>query len=133
MKNYRNFSLLLTALFAATGLLFLFAPDRALTFFNGLSPSLGMPESPLTGFNFYLILAAGYMYLATLLAYFMSRHPANRYFPQLLANAKIASSLLSLTLFLLQAHYLIYLANFVVDGGIGATVLVLSVKMGRPA
>ena len=133
MKNYRLISIVLASLFAITGLLFLLVPDRVLALFNGFSAALGMPEAPVTGWHFYLILAVGYMYLVTFLAFSMYRHPENKYFPQLLAHAKLASSLLSLALFLLHAHYLIYLANFLVDGAIGATAVILYLKMGRAA
>jgi len=133
MKIYRLVSIILMFLFAVTGLLFLFIPDQVLTLFNNFSASLGMPESPVTGLNFYLILAVGYMYLVTVLAFLMYRNPENRYFPQLLAHAKIASSLLSLALFLLHAHYLIYLVNFIIDGFIGVVVTVFYIKMGRTA
>ena len=131
MKTYRLTAIIMTLLFAVTGLLFLFFPAQVLELFNTLSRSLGMPESPATGYNFYLILAAGYMYLVTVLAFLMYRHPGNRYFPLLLAQAKMASSLLSLALFLLHAHYLIYLANFMLDGLIGALVAVLYIRIGR--
>ena len=133
MKLYKTVSLILTFLFAVTGLLFLAVPDRALIFFNSISSSMGMPESPLTGLNFYLILTVGYMYLVTALAFLMYRHPENKYLPQLLAQAKLASSLLSLALFLFQAHYLIYLANFIIDGVIAAIVMWLYIKIGRLA
>jgi hypothetical protein len=118
-------------LFAATGLLFLFGPDKALVFFNNLSLFFGMTLSPIQDVNFYLILAAGYMYLVTVLAFFMYRNPWNKTFPQLLAHAKIASSILSLAFFLLHAHYLIYLANFLIDGFLGALVITLYFKIGR--
>lgn len=133
MKIYKLVSVILMFLFAVTGLLFLFIPDQVLTLFNNLSYSLDMPESPVAGFGFYLILAVGYMYIVTALAFLMYRHPENRYFPQLLAHAKIASSLLSLALFLLHNHYLIYLANFLIDGFIGAVVTMLHIKMRRLA
>ena len=129
MKIYRLTAAILMALFAATGLLFLFAPGQVLAFFNSLSTSFNMPGSPETGLSFYLVLAVGYMYLVTFLAFLMYRHPDNRYFPQLLAHTKIASSLLSLALFVIYQPYLIFLANFVVDGLIGAVVLVLYFKM----
>jgi hypothetical protein len=115
-------------LFAVTGLLFLFIPDKVLVLFNNLSPS-SMAQAPLTGFNFYLILAAGYMYLVTVLAFLMFRRPENPIFPMLLTHAKIASSVLSLGLFLFHAHYLIYLANFLVDGFIGIVVGTLYFKL----
>jgi hypothetical protein len=133
MKIYRPASLILAALFAATGMLFLFVPDNVLGFFNGFSSPLGMPQSPLQGFNFYLILAVGYMYLVTALAFMMYRHPENRYFSLLLINAKTVSSVLSLLLFLFHANYLVYLANFVVDGVIAIFVIILRMRTGRPA
>ena len=133
MKLYRPLSLMLMLLFAATGLIFLFFPDSVLRLFNTLSAPWGWTPAPAAGFSFYLILATGYMYLVTILAFLMFRHPENRYFPLLLINAKLASSVLSLALFLLQAHYLVYLANFAVDGVIGAVVLALYLKAGRVA
>jgi hypothetical protein len=129
MKLYRSLSLVLAAIFAITGLLFLFIPDSVVYLFNSLSPFLGMVQSPVTGFTFYLILAVGYMYLVTVLAFLMFRNPGNRYFPMLLAQAKLASSILSLGLFVFQANYLIYLANFIVDGLIGSVVIVFYFKM----
>ena len=131
MKFYRLIALVLAISFAVTGLLFLFIPDQVLILFNTISDPLGMPVSPVTSWSFYLILAVGYMYLVTVLAFLMYRYPENKYFPQLLAQAKIASSLLSLALFLFHAHYLIYLANFIIDSTIGAVVVTLYVIQGR--
>ncbi len=128
MRIYKSISLILMLLFAVTGILFLSVPDRVLELFNAFSSHLGMAESPVVGWNFYLILAAGYMYLVTVLAFMMFRHPENRIFPILLTHAKLASSVLSLAFFLFQAHYLIYLANFIIDGFIGIVVLTLSLK-----
>jgi hypothetical protein len=73
------------------------------------------------------------MYLVTILAFLMFRHPDNREYPLLLTHAKLASSIVSLALFVLNAHYLIYLANFIMDGAIGILVLTLSAKMRRTA
>jgi hypothetical protein len=56
--------------------------------------------------------------VVTLLAWQTARHPEVRWFPWLLVQAKGASALICLGLFALQEQYLIYLANFVVDGGI---------------
>ena len=131
MKNYRNASFVLMLLFAITGILFLGLPDKVLAFFNALSPTFAMPQSPLVGWNFFVILTAGYMYLVTVLAFLMFKHPENRYFPLLLMQAKLVSSFLSLALFVAQAHYLIYLVNFLIDGVIGAGVLALYLKMRR--
>lgn len=125
MTPYRIASLLLASLFAAVGAIFLFFPDAVISLFNRLSRPLQWPASPPVGFQFYLVLAAGYMYLVALLAWLMFRHPDNQHFPFLLANGKIATSLISLGFFLFQAHLLIYLANFVVDGAIGAGVLIM--------
>ncbi|MFC2009009.1 hypothetical protein ACFLUT_03045 [Chloroflexota bacterium] len=129
MRMYRAMSLVLMLAFASTGLLFLVSPDAAIGFFNNLSSSLGMPAAPADGWDFFLILAVGYMYVVTFLAFMMFRHPDNRSYPLLLANAKLASSILSLALFMLQAHYLVYLANFAVDGVIGIVVLVTYMRM----
>jgi hypothetical protein len=129
VKLYKPVSLIFMVLFAVTGLLFLSIPDKVLVLFNNLSPALGMPQSPLIGLNFYLILAAGYMYLVTILAYMMFRHPEERIYSLLLTHGKIVSSILSLGLFLFHEHYLIYLANFIIDGFIGLVALTLHFKM----
>jgi len=131
MRAYRAMSLILMLSFAAVGVLFLVSPDKPISFFNALSPNLGLPPSPANGFDFYLILAAGYMYLVTILAFLMYRSPENRILPLLLAHAKLASSIVSLAFFLLQARYLIYMANFAVDGAIGIAVLAVYLKMRR--
>jgi len=131
MKVYKSISLLLLFLFAITGMLFLLIPDRVLILFNTVSSPLGMPQLTVTNWSFYLILAVGYMYLVTVLAFLMFKHPENRYFPLLLIHAKLASAVLSLALFLVQAHYLIYLANFFVDGIIGIVILTLYLKTRR--
>jgi hypothetical protein len=131
MRIYKSISFILIVLFAATGIIFLAIPDRVLILFNTLSAFLGMQSSPVYGWNFFLILAAGYMYLVTILAFLMLKDPDNQYFPLLLIHAKLASSILSLAFFMLQAHYLIYLANFIVDGVIGVVVLALYVMMRK--
>jgi hypothetical protein len=131
MKIYKPTSLILMFVFAIVGLLFLIIPDQVLIFFNNVSSSLGMVQAPVIGHNFYLILAAGYMYLVTVLAFLMFRNPEVRQYPMLLTHAKLASSFLSLMLFLVHAHYLIYLANFVIDGFIGLVVLYFYFKLQR--
>ena len=131
MKIYKSISLILMLLFAVTGILFLGLPDKVMVFFNTLSSSFGFPQSPVIGWNIYLILAVAYMYLVTALAFLMFRHPENPDFPLLLTQAKLISSLLSLAFFLFHAHYLIYLANFIIDGAIGILVLTLYLKMRK--
>ena len=133
MKIYKPVSLTLMILFAITGLLFLFIPDRVLGLFNALSSFLNLPQAPVTGHGIYVILTGGYMYLVTMLAFLMFKHPQSKYFPFLLIHAKIVSSVLSLAMFVVQGHYLIYLANFLVDGFIAAGVAALYFKMGRLA
>jgi hypothetical protein len=131
LKTNKSIILVLMFLFAATGLAFLLIPDKVLTLFNNLSSFLNMAQSPLTGVNFFLILAVGYMYLVTILALLAFKHPDNKYFYLLLAHAKLASSVLSLAFFLWHDHYLIYLANFLIDGVIGTIVLILYLRMRR--
>jgi len=122
MKLYRSAALVLAASFLLVGALFLAVPDRVISFFNRLSAPLGLPEAPPVGHSFFLILASGYMYLVSLLAWLMYKHPRKRTFPFILAHGKSASSLLSLLFFLTQKPYLIYLVNFLVDGVIAAGV-----------
>lgn len=130
MRLYKLFSFTAAVAFAAVGLLFLVSPDSVLIFFNGFSGYCGLPQAPLPGAGFYLVLAAAYMYLVTLLAGLMYRQPEQNIYPFLLAHAKLASSLLSLGLFLMHQPYLIYFTNFVVDGFIGVAALAL-MKMKR--
>ena len=131
MKYYRPVSLILCIIFAAVGLLFLFGTDIVLTFFNNLSSHLGMQTSPVNDLGFYPLLAVGYMYMVTVSAFLMYRHPENKAFPLLLTHGKLASSILSLALFLVHERYLIYITNFVVDGFIGVIVLLFYLKMNR--
>jgi hypothetical protein len=128
MRLYRPVSLLLAGLFAATGLVFLLIPEQVLSLFNTISTCWGMTQSPVAGSTFYVVLAVGYMYVVTVLAFLMFRHPENRTLPVLLLHAKAASSLLSLGFFLFQDRYLIYLTNFVIDGAIAVLVLGLHLK-----
>lgn len=131
MKYYRTFSLLMGITFAIVGLIFLFLTDGVLEFFNSFAKYGGMKQSPVQGVNFYLILAAGYMYLVSLLAFMMYKHPDNKHFPLLLANAKLASSLLSLCFFILHQPYPIYVVNCIVDGSIGLLVIYFYLKLKK--
>lgn len=123
MRLYKLFSLTAAAIFAVVGLIFLLFPDSALIFFNSISGYFGLPQSPVQGTGFYLTLASAYMYLVTLLAYLMYRYPEQRIYPFLLAQGKLASSIISIYLFLMHQPYLIYFANFVIDGIIGIAAL----------
>lgn len=125
MRLYKLFSLTAAAIFAVVGLIFLFFPDSALIFFNSISGYFGLPQSPVQGVSFYLTLAAAYMYLVTLLACMMYRYPEQNIYPFLLVQGKLASSVISIYLFLRHQPYLIYFANFVIDGFIGIAALYL--------
>lgn len=112
----------LAAIFAAVGLVFLVAPGGVIVFFNTLSRPLGMEAAPVSGWSFYLVLAAAYMFVVTLLAWNMARRPENRAYSVLLIQAKLASSLISFGFFAFHGPFLIYLVNGLVDGTIGAVV-----------
>lgn len=118
-RKYRLVSILETIIFAMVGLIFLIVPDKVVEFFNIISIYTGCTAAPAAGRDFYLILAVGYMYMVTLLAYLCYRWPHTLAYPFLLANAKLASALLSLYLYLFHNLYLIYISNFLIDGIIG--------------
>jgi hypothetical protein len=123
--TYRFLSLMLAAVFAIVGLLFLLQPDAALRFMNAVGRRLGLVEAPLHGAGFYPALAVGYMYLVTFLAWMMARRPSERIYPLLLAQAKGASGILSLAFFALHRPFFIYLANGVVDLTLGGLAVYL--------
>ncbi|MBN1352915.1 hypothetical protein JXJ21_26230 [candidate division KSB1 bacterium] len=131
MKYYRTMSLLLALTFVVVGFIFLFLADGVLEFFNSVATLVGMKAAPVDGVNFYLILATGYMYLVSLLAFLMFRQPKNPDFPLLLTHAKLASSVLSLGFFLCHQPYLIYLTNCLVDGSIGGLVLLFYLQIKK--
>lgn len=125
MRFYKLFSLAAIAVFAVVGMIFLFLPDSVLIFFNSISDYFGLPQAPVHGTGFYLALASSYMYLVALLAYLMYRYPEQRIYPFLLAQGKLASSAISIYLFLMHQPYLVYLVNFLIDGFIGTAALYL--------
>lgn len=131
MKYYRPLSLLLAVAFTIVGIAFAAIPNGVLHLFNSISSPFSLPQMPVAGYGFYLVLATAYMYLVTVIASMMYRLPRNRFFPIMLIHAKLASSAISISLFLFQARYLIYAANFLIDGTIGSVVLVLYITMER--
>jgi hypothetical protein len=131
MKMYKAVSLFLAAVFAVVGIIFLVIPGNVVAFFNDLSSSLGMEAVPVAGYSFYLILAVGYMYLVTILAALMYRHPENTAYPRLLCHGKFASAALSILLFIVHRRFLLYLANGIVDGAIGIVVLLVYLRKRR--
>lgn len=110
---------------AAVGLVFLFAPGSVVRFFNAFSGPLGTTSAPAAVPSLFTALAAAYMYVVTFLAASLARRPSDRAAARLLVHAKLASSLISLGLYIAHRPYLILLANAVVDGLIGAAVHVL--------
>lgn len=131
LRLYKIFSLSFSIVFIIVGLIFFSIPEKVLDFFNTLSGYLGMAPTPVIGVDFYVVLAVAYMYLVALLAFLMYRHPGNRYFPLLLANGKLASSLLSLYVFLFYLASLIFVVNCLVDGLIGLAALIFYRKMKK--
>jgi hypothetical protein len=127
---YRAISLALAVVFAAVGAIFLLIPGEMLSFFNAVSRRLGMIEGP-TGRSFFGALAGAYMYVVTFLAWRMYRSPGERIYARLLGQAKLASAVLSFLLFALQAPWLVYLVNGIVDAALGALVLTMSARAGR--
>lgn len=131
MKYYKILSAAFCVIFFTVGLTFLLLPGKVLIFFNTLSQLVGMRPSPVEAIDIYLALAVAYMYMVGLIAFLMYRNPKNHHYPLLLANGKIASSILSLLLFAVLQPYLIFLVNFVVDGLIGVTAWVFYSKLKR--
>jgi len=131
MTFYRLSALFMMIAFIIVGLLFFLMPDGVLSFFNAISGQLGMEKILLQGKSFFLILATAYMYIVSLLAFFMFKYPDHQFPPLLLTNAKLASSLLSFGMFFGYQSYLIYLINGLVDGAIGVFVLFLYLRMRK--
>ena len=125
---YKAFSLALALVFALVGAIFLILPGETLGFFNALSRRLGMAEGPAER-SFFGVLAVAYMYIVTALAWLMYKEPREKIYPLLLGQAKIASSLLSFLLFAVQASWLVYLVNGLVDGAIGLIVLAMYLRL----
>jgi hypothetical protein len=118
----RATGMVLAATFILVGIVFLLMPGGVLGAFNAAGRALGMPRSTTAAFTLYLALTVAYMYVVTVLAWQMARRPDIRAYPWILVQAKAASSLLCLALFAVQEQYLIYLANFAVDGAIAVFV-----------
>ena len=133
MRFYKPVSFSFCIIFAVVGMLFLFIPDKVLEFFNTLSDYFAMSMMDINGFGFYQLLAVGYMYGVTLLAFLMYRFPEDTRYPFLLIHCKFASSILSLIYFVFLGSYLIFLVNFIIDGLIGICVLFFYVKKKRQA
>jgi hypothetical protein len=99
--------------------------DGVIIFFNHISNFIGMAQVEPAGGHFFVVLATAYMYIVALLAFLMYRDPRNSAFPFLLFNAKVASSVISLFVFLFDKHLLICVTNCLVDGLIALLVFVM--------
>jgi len=133
MKLHRAIGLILAVSFAMVGLIFLFIPGQVVVLFNDLSQSWGMTPAPPFEPGLFHILAVAYMYVVTVLAYFMWRRPKDVLAPLLLANAKLASAAISLGMFVIVDGYLIFLVNGIVDGFLGIVVAVLYLRLFKGA
>jgi hypothetical protein len=123
----KTFSLSLTLIFGLVGGIFLILPQEVLRFFNAISRRLGMVEGPAEP-SFFVVLAVAYMYVVTILAWFMFKAPKEKIYPLLLTHAKLASAVFSFVMFAVQAPCLIYLVNGVVDAGLGLLVLAVHLR-----
>jgi len=123
----KAFSLALAVVFALVGAIFLLLPQGTLALFNTISRRLGMVEGPVEP-TFFLALAGAYMFAVTVLAWRMFRSPEERFYPLLLAQAKLASAALSFALFAFRAPWLIFLVNGFVDGALGLAVLAIYLR-----
>ncbi len=116
---------LLAATFGAAGLLFLFRSGQVVAWFDRLSWRVGLSAPPPRFGSLWLVLAVAYMYVVTVLAWGIWRHPAEPLYPRLLAHAKLCSAALSAAAFALTIPHLIFLANALVDGALGLLALAL--------
>ncbi len=130
---YRATSAVLCATFALVGALFLLIPDAVLQLFDRWSGRLGLATFAGPAQPFFLALAVAYMAVVTTLAWSMARHPRDAAAPRLLMQAKAASALVSLGLFLLRQPQLVLVVNGIVDGGIALLVLLLRRAMRAEA
>ena len=117
----KTFALILVVTFAVVGAIFLFLPGGTLAFFNSLSERVGLAQGPAEG-SFFVVLAAAYMAVVTVLAWRLFRSPGDQASAGLLVLAKLASAVLSLAVFAASARWLILLVNGVVDGALGLAV-----------
>ena len=120
--------------YIVVGAIFYIAPEGTAEFMNragaALSPSF---QSGVTGpFRFWVSLSVGYMVLVSVLTAFAWKDPvANRICIPITAIGKATSSLTCLIYLLASTPVFFYLANFLVDGSIAVTYLVLNRAVKR--
>ena len=127
---------LLAASFAVVGILFISVPDGILDVISDLGNAIGdFPRAPETTEQLWLALGFAYMVVITGICVVVQLDVV-RYRPLLLvlAAGKAASSLAALGFFVFDEDVFIYLLNFLVDGFLVGTALLLwslAGKVGR--
>ena len=125
---YRMFA----ATFLVVGSAFFLFPDGTIDTLNRVGGIFGFPGAPHLAHRFWLGLAVAYMAVVTALAWLISEAPSERriLMPPL-AIGKAVSSGTCLLFLIFERPYFIYLANFLVDGGIALGVL-WTFRLTRP-
>jgi L-cystine uptake protein TcyP (sodium:dicarboxylate symporter family) len=131
IKIYKTVSLFSSIIFGFVGLIFLVFPYGVLILFARLFNTTLPVISSIAYADFFVVLAVGYMYLVALLAYWMHKHPENKYFLLLLINGKSVSSLLSIIFYIFYPIHYILLVNFIVDGSIAVLFLFFYFKLKK--
>jgi hypothetical protein len=124
---------LLAASFAVVGILFIVTPDGVLDVISDLGDAIGdFPRAPETTEQLWLALGFAYMVVITGICLVVQLDVV-RYRPLLLvlAAGKAASSLAALGFFLFDEDVFIYLLNFLVDGFLVGSALLLWSLSGR--
>jgi len=124
---------LLAATFATGGILFIAAPDGVLSVIDDVGNWFGgFATAPDTVEKFWLALGFAYMIVITGIC-LVVQTDVLRYRPLLLvlAAGKTASSLAALGFFAFDDNVFIYLLNFLVDGSLVLSSLLLYVIAGR--
>lgn len=124
---------LLAASFAVVGILFISVPDGILDVISDLGDAIGdFPRAPETTEQLWLALGFAYMVVITGICVVVQLDVV-RYRPLLLvlAAGKAASSLAALGFFVFDEDVFIYLLNFLVDGFLVGTALLLWSLAGR--
>ena len=105
--------------FLVVGTLFFLFLNGTIDTLNGVGGIFGFPDAPHLAHRFWLGLAVAYMAVVTSLAWLISEAPSERriLMPPL-AIGKAVSSGTCLLFLIFERPYFIYLANFLVDGGI---------------
>jgi len=132
-KNYKVLMTLLFWIFLTVGVLLYIVPNQLIGIFNIISDKIGYFQSlPPNLEKFYLDLGVAYMACVTAIAYMIRRDVVkNINLTPILIVGKTTSSLISLVSFLLYQKALLYIFNFVIDGGIVLIVLFFYLPVKR--